>query len=132
LRRREPLAQRRADPKPFPQGFDPPDEPQPATAHQGHALGQGAHDRGRVPHRRLAQGVLHLQAADPGDGTAQPYERLPVQRVCTPEGMDDLSDRLAAAEVSKHGMASIVREWVVDDFAAVAILTPSGPKIHAH
>ena len=61
-----------------------------------------------------------------------PYERLPVQRVCAPEGMDDLSDRLAAAEVSKHGMASVVRELIVDDFAAVAILTPSGSKVHAH
>jgi hypothetical protein len=41
--------------------------------------------------------------------------------------MDDLSDGLAGL-----GMASVVRELVVDDFAVVAIFTPSGPKIHAH
>ena len=76
---------------------------------------------------RLAQGVLHLQTADPGDGTAQTHEDLPLQLVCPPEVMDDLSDGLA-----RVGVAGIVRELVVDDFAAVAIITPSGPKIHAH
>jgi hypothetical protein len=41
--------------------------------------------------------------------------------------MDDLGNRLAAI-----GMAHVMRELVVDDFAAVAILTASGPKVHAH
>jgi hypothetical protein len=127
LSRREPAAQGGPDPEPFPQGFDPPEEPQPTTAYQGYALGQGAHDRGRVSYRRLAQGVLHLQAADPSDGPAQPYERLTVQPLCAPEGVDDLSHRLAAV-----GVAYVVRERVVDDCAAIAVFASSGPQVHAH
>jgi hypothetical protein len=127
LSRREPLAQRRADPEPLPQGFDPPDEPPPAIAHPGYALGQSAHQRARVPSPGVTQGVLDLQAADPRDGTAQPYEGLTVQFIRPPEGVDDLSHRLAAV-----GVAGIGRERVVDDFAAVAILTASGPQVHAH
>jgi hypothetical protein len=62
----------------------------------------------------------------------EPHEGRTVQVIRPPEGVDDLSHRLAAAEVSKHGVAGVVCEWVVDDFAAIAILTPSGPKVHAH
>jgi hypothetical protein len=76
---------------------------------------------------QLAQRILDLQAADPGDGAAQPYQGLAVQRIRSPEGMDDLGRGLAAL-----GMAHVMGELVVDDLAAVAILAPSGPKVHAH
>jgi hypothetical protein len=41
--------------------------------------------------------------------------------------MDDLSDPLTAV-----GVAHVMGELVVDDFAAIAVLTTGGSKVHAH
>ena len=60
--------------------------------------------------------IVHFQAADPGNGLAEPHQIIALKLIGSPEVVDDLRDRSASL-----GMAQVVRELVVFDHRSIFI-----------